>query len=158
MRVMCFGTFDNLHPGHLNYFKQSRRFGSELIIVVARDQNVLKTKGHRPHQKEISRARKIRLALKKEGWIGKVVLGSLQNQYLVLKKYRPAIICLGYDQKVDLGKLKSAIREGRLFCKIKRLKPYYPEKYKSSHFRKDVNKKHLSRGEEPLSLKQGIAN
>lgn len=136
MRVMVFGTFDHLHPGHLNYFKQARHFGEELIIVVARDQNVFKVKGHLPEKKEVARAREIRAVLKKRDWTGKVVLGDLKNHWLVLKKYRPAVVCLGYDQKVDLGKLKSAIAEGRFFCQIKRLKAYHPEKYKSSYFRK----------------------
>lgn len=136
MRVMCFGTFDNLHPGHLAYFSQARRGGAELIIVVARDRNVFKAKGHWPEKKEVARAREIRAALKKRDWVGKVVLGDLKNHWLVLKKYRPAVVCLGYDQKVDLGKLKSAIVEGSFFCQIKRLKAYHPEKYKSSYFRK----------------------
>lgn len=136
MRVMCFGTFDNLHLGHLAYFSQARRGGAELIIVVARDRNVFKVKGHWPEKKEAVRAREIRAALKERDWAGQVVLGSLKDRWLVLKKYRPAVVCLGYDQKVDLGKLKSAISEGRLFCQIKRLKAYHPEKYKSSYFRK----------------------
>lgn len=135
---MVFGTFDNLHPGHLNYFKQARRFGGELIIIVARDKNVLKIKGRRPQQNEKLRARKIRTACKELGYQGKVVLGSLTNQWAVLEKYQPEVICLGYDQQVDLKKLKSELVKARLFCKIKRLKAYRPEKYKSSYYRDKI--------------------
>ncbi|MFA5886265.1 MAG: adenylyltransferase/cytidyltransferase family protein [Patescibacteria group bacterium] len=132
MRVMVFGTFDNLHLGHLNYFEQAWRFGEELIVIVARDRNVLKVKGHLPQEREKIRVRTIRMVLRKSEEKARVVLGGLTNQWLVLKKYRPEVIALGYDQLVDLDKLKSEIKKFRLFCKIKRLKPYYPEKYKSS--------------------------
>jgi len=131
---MCFGTFDRLHPGHLAYFSQARRYGDDLIIVVARDVNVLKIKGRAPRQTEKVRAKAVRVALKEKGWAGRVVLGDLKNRCLVLKKYQPDFVCLGYDQAVNLGELKSAIREGRLFCKIKRLRAYHPEKFKSSLF------------------------
>lgn len=138
---MLFGTFDNFHPGHLNYFKQAWRFAksqggkNELVIIVARDNNVLSIKGQAAQEDEKIRARKARLALKELGYPGKVVLGSLTNKWLVIRKYQPAIICLGYDQKVDLDKLKDELKKSRLFCKIKRLRAYHPEKYKSSYSR-----------------------
>ena len=136
MRVMVFGTFDNLHPGHLSYFKQARKFGDELIVIVARDKNVLHIKRRLPQEDEKIRARKIRIAIRESGEKGKVILGSLTNQFLVLKKYRPGVIALGYDQKVDIRRLKSEIKKFRLFCKVKRLKAYHPEKYKSSYCKK----------------------
>lgn len=135
MRVMAFGTFDNLHPGHLNYFKQACRFGDELIVVVARDKNVLDIKQRAAQEDEKIRRRHVSQALKKLEIPGKAVLGNLKNRWLVLKKYNPEIICLGYDQKVDLPQLKCEIAKFRLFCKIKRLRAYYPEKYKSSFCR-----------------------
>jgi len=135
MLVMAFGTFDNLHPGHLNYFKQACRFGDELIIIVARDRNVLAIKKRAPQENEGTRRRKVSQALKSLKIEGKTVLGNIKNRWLVLKKYRPDIICLGYDQRVDLPQLKSEIAKFRLFCKIKRMKPYHPEKYKSSYCR-----------------------
>lgn len=132
---MAFGTFDNLHPGHLDYFRQASRLGNELVVIVARDRNVVAIKGRRPEQSEVTRLRQVRLALKDLGFPGRALLGSLRNKWLVIKKYAPAVIALGYDQKVDLKKLKSEIARFRLFCKIKRLKPYQPEKYKSSYLR-----------------------
>jgi len=29
----------------------------------------------------------------------RVVLGNLKNKYAIIKKFKPDIICLGYDQK-----------------------------------------------------------
>jgi FAD synthetase len=144
MRVMVFGTFDNLHPGHLNYFKQARQFGEEVIIIIARDQNVLRIKGRAPQENERIRLRHVRRVLKESGGRGQAVLGSLTNQWLVLKKYRPEVIALGYDQRVDLPRLKSEIVKFLLFCKIKRLKPYHPEKYKSSYCLNSAKLNHAS--------------
>lgn len=135
MRVMAFGTFDNLHPGHLSYFSQAGKFGDELIVIVGRDKNVLAIKKRLPQETETRRRRKVNQALKELKIEGKAVLGNLKNRWLVLKKYRPDVICLGYDQQANIAQLKSEIAKFRLFCKIKRLKPYHPEKYKSSFCR-----------------------
>lgn len=132
---MVFGTFDNLHPGHLSYFAQAYKLGQELIVIVARDRNVQKIKGRLPREKEKDRVKNIKIKLKELGYKNKVVLGSSSNNWLVLKKYQPNIICLGYDQTVDLRCLRDKLVKFRLFCKVKRLKPYHPEKYKSSYFR-----------------------
>ncbi|HLC71304.1 MAG TPA: adenylyltransferase/cytidyltransferase family protein, partial [Candidatus Nanoarchaeia archaeon] len=35
--VMCFGTFDILHPGHLHYLQQAKKYGDYLMVVIARD-------------------------------------------------------------------------------------------------------------------------
>lgn len=146
MRVIVFGTFDNLHLGHLNYFWQAWNLGAgsqpdqkdiplEMIAVVARDRNVLLVKGRKPQQPEKQRVAQVRAAFKAAGWSGKAVLGSLRDKWAVLKKYQPEIIALGYDQEVNMKKLKEELASAGLFCKIKRLKPYHPEKYKSSYYR-----------------------
>lgn len=130
---MVFGTFDNLHPGHLSYFSQARRFGEELFVIVARDKNVVRQKGRLPLEDEKARLRKVRLALGPAG--GRAMLGNIRDQYSVIRRLRPDFIALGYDQKVDMKQLKGEIAESRLFCKIRRLKPYQPDKYKSSYYR-----------------------
>jgi len=135
MRVMVFGTFDWLHPGHLSYLSQAGKFGEELIVIIARDQNVLQIKGRQPQQDEKKRRGAISLALKELGLSGRAVLGARKDRWQVVRKYQPGIIGLGYDQAVDLKTLRSVIATEGFFCKIKRLKPYYPEKYKSSYGR-----------------------
>ncbi|MCX6798201.1 MAG: FAD synthase [Candidatus Falkowbacteria bacterium] len=132
MRAICFGTFDYLHPGHLNYFKQASKFGEELIIIIARDENVHKNKGRYPTQPEKIRLEAVRRALKSKNYSAQAFLGNKVNPWLVLKRFKPDFICLGYDQKVDLSKLNNEIRRFRLFCKVKRLRPYRAAKYKSS--------------------------
>jgi FAD synthetase len=122
-RIMSFGTFDLLHPGHLSYLTQAKKYGDYLIVVVARDRNVLELKKRLPKQKE-----KIRMAeIKRTSLADKVVLGQIKNKFAVIEKYKPDVICLGYDQKTDLYKLKQIFKGG-----VVRLKPYKKNVYKSS--------------------------
>ncbi|MCK5490568.1 MAG: adenylyltransferase/cytidyltransferase family protein, partial [Candidatus Pacebacteria bacterium] len=93
-KVMVFGTFDIFHKGHEDFFRQAREFGEYLIVVVARDENVLKIKGKLPRDNEDMRQEKIvesKLA-------DKVILGNLDDKYKVIQEYKPDVICLGYDQ------------------------------------------------------------
>jgi FAD synthetase len=141
-KVMVFGTFDILHKGHFNFFRQARKYGDYLIAIVARDKTVLAVKRKLPRNSE-----KIRLNnLKNNNLADKVVLGGLKNKHAVIKRLKPDLICLGYDQKAFIKGLKkapilkarfagaNARRWGRGGKKIKivRLKPYKPEIYKSS--------------------------
>ena len=120
---MVFGTFDILHPGHRNFFKQALFEGEELIIVVARDKTVLRFKEHLRHSEE-ERLKAIEKAFPDAS----VLLGDLEDPLALIRKYHPEKVCLGYDQ---VGFSQDLIRE-LPEVKIKRLKPYYPEKYKSS--------------------------
>ena len=50
-KIIVFGTFDILHKGHLNLFKQAKQHGDYLMAVIARDKNVKKAKGKFPKNK-----------------------------------------------------------------------------------------------------------
>lgn len=119
-KIMVFGTYDFFHLGHFNFFQQARIYGDYLVVVVARDKTVKKIKGNLPRNNERKRLREVKK------YADKAILGSLTNRYKVIKKLKPDMICLGYDQEADLKKLKE------FNIPIKRLKPFKPEKYKSS--------------------------
>ena len=126
--VICFGTFDHLHKGHLNYFSQAKELGDYLIVVVARDKNTTKETTHNENE---------RLAeVKKQTIVDEVVLGDLEDKYKVIREKQPDILCLGYDQDVDENKLNGDLAKLNLFPKIVRMKAYQEDKYKSSLFRK----------------------
>jgi FAD synthetase len=42
--VMCFGTFDVFHPGHIYYITEAEKLADTLTIVIARDTRVEKLK------------------------------------------------------------------------------------------------------------------
>lgn len=133
--VLAFGTFDHFHPGHAAYLKQAASLGDDLIVVIARDINVERIKNKQVRQTEKDRRVEVMKFLKSEKIKNKVVLGLKGNRLAVLKKYQPDIIALGYDQQVDEKALQAGLLALDLKTKIKRLKSYYPEKYKSSLMR-----------------------
>lgn len=126
--VMGFGTFDGVHPGHLFYLNELKKLGDELIVVIARDINVEKIKGRRPHLDEEER----RKAVEAVGVADKVVLGDKKDFYKVVREHKPSVLGFGYDQRVDMEALK------KLFPKLGmvRLEAHHPHRYKSSLIRK----------------------
>jgi FAD synthetase len=136
-KVLIFGTFDIFHKGHQSFLRQARKSGCFLTVVVARDKTVKKVKGRLPKNAE-----KVRLKNIVESKIAdKVILGGLGDKYAIIKKIRPDIICLGYDQIAFVEKLEEKlVAYGLKNVRIKRLKPYKPEIYKSSLINKECSK------------------
>lgn len=129
-KVIVFGTYDFIHPGHISFFKQAKKLGDYLIVVVARDKFVLQSKKHPPKHSDIERVKQIR----KLKIVDKAILGSrIHNYYRTIRTYKPGIIALGYDQKPKIWELKKDLKKHRLKgLKIIRLKPYKPKIHKSS--------------------------
>lgn len=133
-RVLVFGTFDELHPGHLNFFRQAKALGDELVVVVARDRTVERVKGRRPTEDERVRRRRVQAVEEVQA----AVLGDKKDYLKVIKDTSPDIIALGYDQKFmvsDLGKYLT--ERGLNMIRVVRLKPFLENKYKTSLRRKD---------------------
>lgn len=134
---MVFGTFDGLHKGHLNFFKQARNLAKNplLIVSIARDKNVFRIKGKYPDLKE--RARMV--LLEKSRLVDEVVLSGMKNHIPHILKSRPDIIALGYDQKAYVKDLKKDLKNkarNNFKIKIVRLKPYKEKIYKNSLLKK----------------------
>ncbi len=125
---MVTGTFDGLHQGHFDLFRQAREHGKKLVVVVARDKTVLAVKGRIPRKKEQERL----LAVQQCELVHEAVLGNQEDPYRVIGRIKPDVICLGYDQKAFTETLKERLREMGLKTVIMRAKSYYPEKYHSS--------------------------
>lgn len=126
---MVFGTFDDLHKGHLDFFKQARNLAKFcfLIVSVARDKNVFKIKGRYPNKNEKKRM----LLVKKCKLVDKVVLSGIKNHIPHIIKEHPDIIALGYDQRAYVKNLKKDLRDRGVKAKIVRLKPYKEKIYKN---------------------------
>ena len=129
---MVFGTFDILHKGHLNFFKQAKKHGNYLIAVIARDRTVKRIKKKAPKHHEMFRLLNVALAKT----VNIAVLGDLKDPYKVIQENKPKIICLGYDQNSFSDKLEDELKKRKLKIRIIRLKPYKAHKYKSSKLKK----------------------
>ncbi len=132
MKVLVFGTFDGLHEGHLDFFRQTKEFGDYLVVVIGRDSTVLRVKKRLPKHNEQERLKSL-LTHSRE-LVSESRLGNEGNDpYEIIKEINPDIICLGYDQTHFTEKLEAKLKEmGMGNVEIKRLKAYKPEQFHSS--------------------------
>ena len=130
-KVLVFGSFDILHPGHLHFFQQAKQHGNLLYVIIARDRTIKKIKGKKPHYHESER----KTAVEKLEIVDKAFFGDLKDPYKIIEEIKPDVICLGYDQTAFIDNLQQELKKRNLNPKIIRLKAHKPEQYKSSRFR-----------------------
>jgi FAD synthetase len=131
-KVMVFGTFDGVHPGHRNFFEQAKKHGDYLIAVVARDKTVEKIKGQRPQHPEVER----RMMLAENPNVDLAVLGKYRDKFEIIADHQPDVICLGYDQDSFVQNIEPELKRLGLSPKIVRLESFRPDIYKSSLLKK----------------------
>lgn len=124
-KVMAFGTFDIIHPGHIHMLKEAKAYGDYLVVILSRDETVCELKGKQPRHGEEERLKN----LENLKIADKIRLGCLDNKHQVLKDENPDIVALGYDQKFFIDDLEDAVED---HVQIVRLSPYMPDIYKSS--------------------------
>ena len=129
-KVMIFGTFDIIHPGHIYILTQAKKLGDFLTVIIARDQTVLEVKNRKSQNTENTRLKNIsdlKIA-------DKVILGNIGDKYQVIKEEKPDIIALGYDQRAFVDELQNVLDKE---IKVTRIEPYKEDIFKSSKFRTD---------------------
>ncbi len=101
--VLASGVFDLLHLGHVKFLEAAKRAGGpkvKLVVIVATDSTVEKTKGRKPIMSEDQR----RALVESLKVVDRALLG-LENFDVgeVISKVQPNVIALGYDQE-DMAK------------------------------------------------------
>jgi len=117
-RVVATGTFDILHPGHLYYLEESRKFGDELWVIVARDSNVK----HKPRPVIPEEQRLAMVAALKP--VDQAVLGDKTDMFRPIEEIRPEIITIGFNQMFSEPKLEEELRARSLSPQIVRIGKY----------------------------------
>ena len=127
--VLVFGTFDGIHDGHRYFLCEAKKLGHSLFISLAQDSTVLKFKGKKPRLTLSKR----KANLSAEKLADKIVAGDKKlGNWSAIKKWKPDIVALGYDQK-NLGKALKKTRKNFPFSfTIKTIKPFKPEMCHSS--------------------------
>ena len=133
-RIMVFGTFDMIHSGHEDLFRQARALAKDsfLIVSVARDSAAARHRGFAPKRDERERLE----VLTQHPLIDKAVLGDEEGYIAHIKDEAPDIVALGYDQSGEyVENLERDLKEAGLSTKIVRLEPFKPETFKTSKLR-----------------------
>lgn len=131
---MVFGTFDMIHEGHEDFFRQARALAREphLIVSVAREKNTERIKGYKPHLSEGERL----AAVAAHPLVDEAILGDEEGYLPHIITARPDIVALGYDQRgiyVDL--LPESLESAGVTAKVVRLKAHKPDTFKTSKLR-----------------------
>ncbi len=128
---MVFGTFDMIHEGHEDFFRQARLLADEpyLIVSVARDVSAERVKGFPPRRAEGDRL----ATIAGHPLIDQAMLGNEIGYLKHIAEAKPEIIALGYDQGGEyVNNLERDLREANLAITVARLKSHLPELYKTS--------------------------
>ena len=129
---MATGVFDLLHIGHLFYLEESKKFGDELVVVVANDKTVMKKK-HNPIMPQEVRKKLIE-SLKP---VDRAVVGYPDDMFRIIKEIRPDVITIGYDQFLG-GDLEKELKKNGIDVEVVRLAKY--EKFDLNGTRKIINR------------------
>jgi FAD synthetase len=138
-RVLTFGVFDPLHKGHLNFFKEAKKQGDHLTVVVAKDSFIKNVKGREPVAHERERLKKVEAI----DSVDEAIFGDdwpVDNKYSLLGRLQFNVIALGYDQAPGEDKVRQELKaRGKEDVLVITLKSFFPDKYKSSHLRKPID-------------------
>ena len=119
--VLASGVFDLLHLGHVKFLEDAKKAGGEnakLVVIIARDSTVEKTKGKKPIMSEDQR----RALVESLKVVDKAVLGY-ENLDIgeVIENVKPDIIALGYDQADMEKQVRNYVDKNKVNVKIVRI-------------------------------------
>lgn len=133
---MVFGVFDGVHEGHRHLFREAKKFGDYLIAVAAADEMAKTLKGKHP-KKDISE----RIAeLEQEIEVDEVMVGDEEmGSWEIVKKIKPHVIAVGYDQKAMKKNLEGAIGDFNWLIELETVSAREPDKYHNSIISENAN-------------------
>lgn len=135
--VIAFGSFDLLHPGHIAYLNDAKRLGDRLIVIVSRDESIRIIKHRKPVLDERARVQIVGSLRMVDSAVLGTRIRKHSDIYNIFKRYKPDVIALGYDQKVDLPLMRKELERNGIYARIVRLRTRLNEnRYKSSKLHK----------------------
>lgn len=119
-KVLAGGCFNKIHPGHLYFLNKAKSLGDYLVVVIAHDRNNKKPYAITAAKRKNNLA-KLKIA-------DKIIIGHPKDFLETVKRVKPDIIALGYDQKLS-GEMKNNIKELNIrTVRIKRFGKYSSRK------------------------------
>jgi FAD synthetase len=131
-KVLASGVFDLLHLGHVKFLEAAKKAGginAHLIVIIARDSTVEKTKGRKPVMPENQR----RMLVESLKVVDEAVLG-LEGFDIgdVIKSVKPDVIAVGYDQSGMERRVKEYVEKNGLNVKVVRVGKFEADEMDSS--------------------------
>ena len=94
-KILVGGSFNSIHPGHIYFLKEAKKLGDKLIVVLTNDKN-----NKKPYAIPAKERKRL---LKFLNIADKIFIGGSKDKIKIVKKVKPDIIALGYDQKLPDG-------------------------------------------------------
>lgn len=133
-KVLAGGRFNIIHPGHVYFLEKAKALGDYLVVVVANDKTVRRSK-----QALIFPASERKKMVESLRCVDRVRIGynigAKDSYWRVIEKEKPNIIALGYDQKVKKNVLKKYCEDVGISCEVVRI-----GNYKGYHTKKIIKK------------------
>ncbi|QSG03133.1 FAD synthase [Natranaeroarchaeum sulfidigenes] len=120
-RVVAQGTFDILHPGHVHYLRDAAAMGDELVVIVARGENV--THKQPPILPNSQRVAMIE-ALEP---VDRALLGHPDDIFTPIEDLDPDVIALGHDQHHDSEAIQAELERRGIDCAVERASAREPD-------------------------------
>ena len=128
-KVLVFGIFDGVHPGHIDFFRQAKTYGDFLIVAVGQTSATKKFKNKIP---KYSLKERIRF-VQHTDYVDSAIPGDReQGSYKIILREKPDVICLGYDQKDLAEDLKRWLAGQPLHIPLRVLAAHHHDTYHSS--------------------------
>jgi len=130
--VLASGVFDLLHLGHVKFLEEAKKAGGKnarLIVIIARDSTVQKTKGRKPIMPENQR----RMLVESLKVVDEAVLGFENfNIADVIDRIKPDVIALGYDQAAMEKQVCDYVNKQGLSIKVAQVGKFEEDELNSS--------------------------
>ncbi len=115
-KILVAGTFEILHPGHIELFKRAWEKG-RVYVIVSRDTNAEKFK-KRPIVVPEEQRRRVVEAIR---YVHRAVLGDKDDLLKPVEEIKPDIILLGPDQGVSEEWLRKELEKRGVNARVERL-------------------------------------
>lgn len=117
--VVAAGVFEILHPGHIKFLTEAKKYGDNLIVIVARDRNANKQKRviiDEQQRLEVIKALKV---------VDEAILGDEEDIFKPIEKIKPDVIILGKNQDVGEKMIMEGLKNRNLNTKVIRIENFY---------------------------------
>jgi FAD synthetase len=101
--VFAAGCFNRVHPAHLRLLRQARALGDRLVVVLSND-------AHNKKPNAVPAARRKKW-LEELAIADEVIVGAADGFAGSLRRIRPGVLVLGYDQRLPDAETERAVRE-----------------------------------------------